>query len=85
LHASSGVLGGTGQSESLGSSEGGIGPNLVLSDAVATLLNSGGGGLGLSLYKYSVKNCRCNRRQQVGIKSKVALTPFFGIVEFLFN
>ena len=49
LHASSGVLGGTRQSESLGSSEGGIGPNLVLSDAVATLLNSGGGGLGLSL------------------------------------
>ena len=49
LDAASSVLGGTGESESLGSSEGGVGPNLVLSDGVAALLNSGGGGLGLSL------------------------------------
>jgi hypothetical protein len=44
------VLGGTGKSKSLGSSEGCVGPNLVLSDGVATSLNSGGSGLGLSLY-----------------------------------
>ncbi len=49
LNGSSGILGLAGKSESLGSSEGGVGPNLVLSDAVASLLNSGGGGLGLSL------------------------------------
>ena len=49
LHASSGVLRSTSERESLWSSEGGVGPNLVLSDAVASLLNSGGGGLGLSL------------------------------------
>ena len=39
LNASSGILGLAGKSESLGSSEGGVGPNLVLSDAVGTLLN----------------------------------------------
>ncbi len=49
LHASSCVLRSTSERESLWSSEGGVGPNLVLSDAVASLLNSGGGGLGLSL------------------------------------
>ena len=35
----SGILGLAGKSESLGSSEGGVGPNLVLSDAVGTLLD----------------------------------------------
>ena len=39
LDALSSVLGGTCKSESLGSSEGGVGPDLVLSDAVASLLD----------------------------------------------
>ena len=51
LDASSGVLGGTGKSEGLGSSEGGVGPHLVLSDCVASLLHGRGGSLGLSLFK----------------------------------
>ena len=55
VDAASSVLGSTGQSECLGSSEGGVGPNLVLSDAVASLLNSGGGVLGLSLYYKSIQ------------------------------
>ena len=49
LDAGPGILGLAGESKSLGSSEGGIGPNLVLSNGVATLLNSGGSGLWLSL------------------------------------
>ena len=49
LNAGSGILGLAGKGESLGSSEGGVGPNLVLSDAVATLLNRVGGGLWLIL------------------------------------
>ena len=49
LDAGSGVLGLAGESKSLGSSEGGVGPNLVLSDAVATLLNRVGSSLGLIL------------------------------------
>ena len=49
LHALSRVLGGAGKGQSLGSSEGGVGPDLVLSDTVASLLDSVGGGLGLSL------------------------------------
>ena len=49
LNGSSGILGLAGKSESLGSSEGGVGPNLVLSDAVGTLLDGAGGGLGLIL------------------------------------
>ena len=49
LHALSRVLGGAGEGQSLGSSEGGVGPDLVLSDSVASLLDSVGGGLGLSL------------------------------------
>ena len=49
LNGSSGILGLAGKSESLGSSEGGVGPNLVLSDAVGTLLDGAGGGLGLVL------------------------------------
>ena len=49
LNGSSGILGLAGKSESLGSSEGGVGPNLVLSDAVGTLLDGAGGVLGLVL------------------------------------
>ena len=49
VNAGSSVLGLAGKSESLGSSEGGVGPNLVLSDAVGTLLNRVCCGLGLVL------------------------------------
>ena len=49
LDAGPGILGLAGESKSLGSSEGGVGPNLVLSDAVATLLNRVGSSLGLIL------------------------------------
>ena len=42
------VLGLSGQLQSLGSSEGGLGPHLVLSDGVLALLDSSGGGLRLS-------------------------------------
>ena len=45
VHGISGILGLASKSESLGSSEGGVGPNLVLSDAVGTLFNGAGGGL----------------------------------------
>ena len=64
LHASSLVLGGTGKSKSLGSSEGCVGPNLVLSDGVATSLNSGGSGLGLSLYRIKGYNLLILKHQQ---------------------
>ena len=49
LNGSSGILGLAGKSKSLGSSEGGVCPNLVLSDAVGTLLDGAGSGLGLVL------------------------------------
>ncbi len=49
LDAVSGVLRLACKSESLGSSESGVGPNLVLSDAVRSLLDGCGGGLWLSL------------------------------------
>ena len=49
LDAGSGILRSTGKGQSLGSSEGGVGPDLVLSDGVASLLDGSGGGLGLSL------------------------------------
>ena len=64
LHALSRVLGGASEGQSLGSSEGGVGPDLVLSDTVASLLDSVGGGLGLSLTALS----------------RGVLTSFFGIV-----
>ena len=54
LDALSSVLGSAVKSESLGSSEGGVGPNLVLSDAVSSLLDSSGGSFGLSLLEISV-------------------------------
>ena len=47
LNGSSHVLGLTGESQGLWSSEGCVGPNLVLSDGVAALLDRGGGALGL--------------------------------------
>ena len=50
LNALPGILGGTGECQSLGSSEGGVGPDLVLSDTVASLLDGVGSGLGLSLH-----------------------------------
>ena len=50
VHGISGILGLASKSESLGSSEGGVGPDLVLSDTVASLLDSVGSGLGLSLH-----------------------------------
>ncbi len=49
VNGSSGVLGLASKSKSLGSSEGGVCPNLVLSDAVGTLLDGASGGLGLIL------------------------------------
>ncbi len=85
LDASSSVLGGTGESESLGSSEGGVGPNLVLSDTVASLLNSGGGSLGLRLKKVTVRISLIKIRAICQNQQAALLTPFFGIVEFLFN
>ena len=67
LDAGSGVLGLAGESKSLGSSEGGVGPDLVLSDGVGSLLDGGSGGLWLSLNKFRSSLIGC-------------LTPFFGIV-----
>ena len=63
LNTLSWVLGSTGESQGLRSSEGCVRPHLVLSDTVASYLDRGGGGLGLSLQ----------------IITKVVLTPFFGI------
>ncbi len=82
LHAGSRVLGLAGESEGLGSSEGGVSPNLVLSDSVASLLHGGGGSLGLSLHDNRRLRTDSNggKERHAGAGSKEALTDFFGIV-----